>query len=97
MVTRWLSYKRAGVTAVYRRRCNLEHCLHPGLRPNNGRGFRDLKWGATHGQVSLAFPSASCDTRQSEISDWTCVRRGEKVNDVSVMMILKGYPTGKVE
>lgn len=25
-------------------------------------GLRDLKWGATHEQVLLAFPSASCET-----------------------------------
>ncbi len=31
-------------------------------------GFRDLKWGATHEQVLLAFPSASCDSRQSDCS-----------------------------
>ena len=59
-------------------------------------GFRDLKWGATPEEVRLAFPSASCDTKQSELSDWMCELHGEQINDVSVFILLKGYTSGKV-
>jgi hypothetical protein len=59
-------------------------------------GFRDLKWGATQEQVVLAFPRANCAARQSESCDWMCVLEDEKVNDVSVWLIVAGYTTGEV-
>jgi len=68
----------------------------PAFGQSAPEGFRDLKWGATREQVSLAFPSANCETKRSESVDWTCTARDEKVNDVSVMIIIGGYTTGKV-
>jgi len=68
----------------------------PAFGQSAPEGFRDLKWGATREQVSLAFPSAKCETKRSESVDWRCTARDEKVNDVSVMIIIGGYTTGKV-
>jgi hypothetical protein len=58
-------------------------------------GFRDLKWGATQEQVSLAFPAALCHKTTGEvIGDWTCALRYEAINDADVRVYLYGYDTG---
>ncbi len=41
----------------------------PAFGQSAPEGYRDLKWGATREQVSLAFPSAWCQTGQREFSD----------------------------
>ena len=62
----------------------------PAFAQSAPEGFRDLRWGATEEQVSPAFPSTSCDARQSGAYDWMCVLDDEKVNDVSVRIIWTG-------
>ncbi len=68
----------------------------PAFGQSAPEGFRDLKWGATQEQVLLAFPNADCKTERDPNADWRCTLRSETVDDVSVMIILGGYTTGKV-
>jgi hypothetical protein len=57
-------------------------------------GFRDLKWGDTREKAQSLFRSAQCRDESSPLADWRCVLQGERVNDVTVMVILLGYAAG---
>lgn len=58
-------------------------------------GFRDLKWGDTREQAQSLFRSAQCRDESSPLSDWRCILQGERINDVTVMVIISGYTSGK--